>query len=152
MPSIYSPFDFDEIPIYTSDETKKTYITSMIDLAKDDKTSVNIYILLALGFLAYIFSQNVITVFKANLFLKIIFFTGNISTIISAICFFWYWRKIHKCQINLTGCILSLNVKKAQELWIELWERNKALFKGGLVLICLGIGMICIGYLIKSVF
>jgi hypothetical protein len=152
MPTVYEPFDFDEPPEYISDEVKKTYITSMIDLAKDDKTSVNVYIILSLGFLGYIFTQNAFVAFKESLFLKIILLVGCISLIISAICFFWYWRKIHKCQIHLTGCILTLNAKKAQLLWIELWNQNKVLFKTGLVLVCFGIGILCISFLIKNIF
>jgi hypothetical protein len=112
MPTVYEPFDFDDPPEYTSDDVKKTYITSMIDLAKDDKTSVNVYIILSLGFLGYIFTQNAFVAFKESLLLKIILLVGCICLIISAICFFWYWRKIHKCQIHLTGCILTLNAKK----------------------------------------
>jgi len=64
MPTVYQPFDFDEPPEYISDEVKKTYITSMIDLAKDDKTSVNVYIILSLGFLGYIFTQNAFIALK----------------------------------------------------------------------------------------
>ena len=152
MLSVYEPFDFDDIPIDIKDDTKTDYIKGLIDLAKEDKSSVYIYLILSIGFLGYVYTQGVVVIFKQSQFLKFILLIGSLSLVLSAISFFWYWRKIHKCQINLTGCLPTLNAKKAMSLWVDLWRINKILFKTGLVLIIIGIVSIGFTILIVNIF
>jgi len=137
---LFTDFDFDRLPFPNdiTDANKLEYIKAMIALAQNDKKAVFPYVIIALAVAAFVVNKYDILISVSSLTVKIIFYFGLLLLITSAVLYFSYWRKIHKCEIQLTNCIPTLNIQKAQSLWIGLWEDNKVLFKLGLLSLILG--------------
>lgn len=138
---IYTDFDFAEFPDSKSidKDVKMEYIRQMINLAQEDKKSVYPYVVFNVGAIVFIISNFQKSFLSLPIILSLISIFGILLLISSSVSFFWYWRKIHKCQINLVSCIPDLNICKTKELWIDLWSKNKVLFKLGLIEMIIGI-------------
>lgn len=143
---IYTDFDFAEFPDSKSidKDVKMEYIREMINLAQEDKKSVYPYVVFNVGAIVFIISNFQKSFLSLPIILRLISILGILLFIFSSVSFFWYWRKIHKCQINLVSCIPDLNIYKTKELWIDLWSKNKVLFKLGLIEMIIGIICSCL--------
>lgn len=137
---LYTPFDFDNFSNTDAIEnsTKLEYIKEMISLAQEDKKSVYPYVTISISSIVFTLSKFEKLLSNSKIFFEVSYYIGVIVLICASILYFSYWRKIHKCQIQMTGCLPTLNIEKTRDLWIALWEENKALFKSGLVLIIIG--------------
>lgn len=138
---IYTQFDFAQFPDPkdVSNEVKLEYIKELINLAKEDKTSIYPYVIFNLGAIVFIFGDMLEQLADLQYIWRLSIIFGLLFLGFSSMLFFWYWRKIHKCHINLVSCIPGLDILKAKDVWIGLWEENKVLFKSGLIIMILGI-------------
>jgi hypothetical protein len=138
---IYTDFDFAEFPdpAIVDKDIKLEYIKALINLSQEDKKSVYPYVLFNVGAIVFIFGNMLSSLVALAFVWRLLTILGILLLALSSIYFFWYWRKIHKCHINLVSCIPGLNIVKAKDLWTNLWMENKTLFKAGLVLMILGI-------------
>ena len=139
--SLFTPFAFDK---FTDNEkisssTKREYLRQMLILAQDDKKAVVPYIAIAIGTIVFLTNNRFDDLLsKSNLALKLMFYAGILLLMISAVLFFTYWRKIHKCRIQITSCIPNLNIVKARDYWMDLWDKNERLFKLALIFLVTG--------------
>ena len=138
---VYTDFDFANFPDPSTvdKDIKLEYIKALINLAQEDKKSTYPYVLFNVGAIVFIFGNMLSSLVALALVWRFLTIIGILLLALSSILFFWYWRKIHKCHINLVSCIPGLDMVKAKDLWTNLWTENKSLFKAGLVLMILGI-------------
>jgi hypothetical protein len=138
---VFTEFDFAEFPDPSSieKETKLEYIKELINLTQEDKRSVYPYILFNIGAVVFIFGDMLDSLVTLSMVWKLATIFGILMLIFSSVCFFWYWRKIHRCHISLVSCIPGLDIFKAKEAWVSLWVNNKVLFKLGLSAMIAGI-------------
>ena len=143
---LYTEFEFESFPDSSKikDEIKIDYIKEMIALAKSDKQATFLYFGFALAAIAFLIDTFDNLGSKAGFWYLLLFYLGITCLAISAIFFFTYWRKIHKCHMNIISCIPSLNIDKTKDLWINLWIENKKYFKNGLLLLIVGIVLLFI--------
>lgn len=139
--NLFTEFEFDEFTENSGIENsrKLDYIKEMIALAKSDKQAVLMYLAFDLATIAFLIDKVDASIRELG-FTSILLFYGGITLLgSSAVFFFTYWRKIHRCHINLVSCIPNLNIIKTRDLWLQLWSENKHYFKLGLLLLSVGI-------------
>lgn len=143
---LYTPFEFDDFTndSVTDDNQKLEYIKQMISLAQEDKKAVFPYITIALISIAFVINRFDADINNTCIIIELLFYIGIALLISSAVLYFSYWRKIHKCQIQMTSCIPNLNIEKTRNLWIRLWDDNKSLFKIGLIFMIFGCAIVFI--------
>ncbi len=117
---------------------RRDYIHSLIDDLESDKKSVMLY-------LAFEFGLIVITITKhypAGKTMPWLVFISLILLLISSFLFFIYFRKLHCSRLQVTNCLMELNIKKAYRIVKSdengIWKLHGCKYKLGIFFLIAG--------------